>query len=139
MSCSRPDGARLVVEPRAMLTPRPCVLVTGATGYLGRALVPLLLRRGHTVRVLVRPGSEAKVPAGAEVIVGDALQAQAVGRALEGVDTVVHLVGVPKPSPAKAQQFREVDLVSVLALADAIQQRASRRTWFTSASRSRHP
>jgi uncharacterized protein YbjT (DUF2867 family) len=37
------------------------VFVTGGTGYLGGALLPALLARGHRVRALVRPGSEAKL------------------------------------------------------------------------------
>ena len=40
------------------------VFVTGGTGYLGRPLIRELLIRGHTVRALVRPGSEKKLPAG---------------------------------------------------------------------------
>ncbi len=95
------------------------VLVTGGTGYLGRALIPLLLVSGHHVRALVRPGSEHKVPAGAEVVHGDPLDPKSVQGALAGADTLVHLVGVPKPSPAKTRQFREIDLVSIQAAATA--------------------
>lgn len=72
------------------------VLITGGTGYLGRALVPALLARGHRVRLLVRPGSEGKVPAGAEAIAGDPLDAASVAAALREADTLVHLVGVPE-------------------------------------------
>src|SRR4051812_45366617 len=96
------------------------VLITGGTGYLGRALVPVLLARGHRVRALVRPGSEKKLPAGVEPVVGDPLVAENVERALAGMDTLVHLVGVPKPSPAKAKQFREIDLVSIQATVTAV-------------------
>jgi len=91
------------------------VIITGGTGYLGRALVPILLARGHRVRLLVRPGSERKVPAGAEAVAGNPLEACSVAAALPGADTLVHLVGVPKPSPAKAKQFRAIDLVSIQA------------------------
>lgn len=90
-------------------------MITGGTGYLGRALVPALLARGHRVRLLVRSGSERKVPAGAEAVAGNPLDAASVAAALGGVDTLVHLVGVPKPSPAKARQFRAIDLVSIQA------------------------
>ena len=96
------------------------MLVTGGTGYLGRALIRALIGRGHAVRALVRPGSGLKLPTGTVPLVGDALKASDVKRALVGADTVVHLVGVPKPSPAKARQFREVDLASIQAMADAI-------------------
>lgn len=91
------------------------ILVTGATGYLGREFLPRLRERGHFVRALVRKGSEGKLPPGVEACVGDALQEPDVRSALAGCDTVVHLVGVPKPSPAKAREFREIDLVSIRA------------------------
>jgi uncharacterized protein YbjT (DUF2867 family) len=91
------------------------VLITGGTGYLGRALIPELAGRGHRVRVLVRPGSERKLPGGVETVAGNPLEAGSVSQALWGADTLVHLVGVPKPSPAKARQFREIDLVSIQA------------------------
>jgi len=102
------------------------VLITGGTGYLGRALVPMLLARGHDVRLLVRPGSERKVPAGAEAMTGNPLDAASVAAALGGADTLVHLVGVPKPSPAKARQFREIDLVSIQASVAAAVRAGSR-------------
>lgn len=98
------------------------VLVTGSTGYLGRALIPELLARGHRVKALVRPGAEKKLPPGAESVTGNALVAEDVHLNLPGVDTVIHLVGVSKPSPAKAREFREVDLLSIQATVDAIKQ-----------------
>jgi uncharacterized protein YbjT (DUF2867 family) len=49
--------------------------MTGATGYLGRALMPALRARGHTVRALVRPGSAVQLAAGVANITGDALRA----------------------------------------------------------------
>ncbi len=91
------------------------VLITGGTGYMGRALAPELLRRGHAVRALVRPGSEHKVAAGVTPVKGNALDASSVGVAIADADTLVHLVGVSHPSPAKAREFREIDLASVKA------------------------
>ena len=49
------------------------VFVTGGTGYLGRPLIAALLARGLDVHALVRPGSEARLPAGVNAIVGNAL------------------------------------------------------------------
>jgi uncharacterized protein YbjT (DUF2867 family) len=89
------------------------VFLTGATGYIGTHLIPELLRRGHTVRALVRPSSIGKLPAGAEPVIGDALNAFTFAHAIRPSDTFVQLVGVPHPSPSKAEQFKAVDLVSV--------------------------
>jgi uncharacterized protein YbjT (DUF2867 family) len=95
------------------------VLVTGGTGYIGAALIPRLVERGHRVRVLARSGSEKRVPAGATTVMGDALVAESIARALRPGDTLVHLVGTPHPSPRKASQFETVDLASIRASVDA--------------------
>ena len=89
------------------------VFITGSTGYIGRALIPELLERGHTVRALVRPGSEGKLPQGAEPVLGNALDASTFADRIAPSDTFIQLVGVPHPSPAKARQFLEVDLVAI--------------------------
>jgi uncharacterized protein YbjT (DUF2867 family) len=102
------------------------VFVTGATGYLARGLVPLLLARGHRVLALARAGSEGRVPAGAEVVAGDALEASTYAACVPFGATFVHLVGVAHPSPSKARQFREVDLASLkAALAAAVPARVA--------------
>ncbi len=88
------------------------VFITGGTGYIGTALIPVLLERGHRVRVLVRPGSKARLPAACEVVSGNALDANSYRKLIRPADTFIHLVGVPHPSPAKAAEFRAIDLVS---------------------------
>jgi uncharacterized protein YbjT (DUF2867 family) len=52
-------------------------------------------------------------------VVGDALDAASYSSAVQPAETFVHLVGVAHPSPAKAEQFRSVDLASVRAGAAA--------------------
>lgn len=89
------------------------MFVTGGTGYLGVPLIRELLRRGHTVRALVRPGSGGELPPEASRVVGNALDAVTYRDHITPADTLVHLVGTPRPSPAKAAEFRQVDLVSV--------------------------
>ena len=95
------------------------VFVTGGTGYMGRALIELLLSRGHAVHALARPGSEARLPKGAIVVAGDALDAATFTRAIPPGATLVHLVGTPHPSPAKAAEFERVDRVSIGAATSA--------------------
>ncbi len=89
------------------------IFITGATGYLGRALIPALLARGHRVRALTREDSRQRVPAGAETVIGNALDAASFAGAIAPADTLVHLIGTPHPSPAKAASFQAVDRVSV--------------------------
>jgi uncharacterized protein YbjT (DUF2867 family) len=88
------------------------IFITGGTGFMGRALIPELLKRGHTVRALVRRGSESKLPAGCTVIPGDPLDRATFINQIRPADTFVQLVGVAHPSPAKAKEFRSVDLQS---------------------------
>ncbi|MGW7420267.1 NAD-dependent epimerase/dehydratase family protein [Streptomyces sp. NPDC054813] len=79
-------------------------LVTGTTGQVGRRFVPRLLtqtRRGERVRVLVRDAARGEPFAGlgAEVVVGDLRDEEALGKAVAGVDAVVNVAasfrGVP--------------------------------------------
>ncbi len=95
------------------------VFLSGGTGYVGRALIPKLLERGHRVRVLAREGSRHKVPAGAEAIPGNALEAATFSSAVSAGDAFVHLTGVAHPAPWKEAQFRAVDLVSLRASVQA--------------------
>ena len=89
------------------------VFVTGGTGYIGRHLIPELIARGHTVRALVRPSSVAKLPKGAEPVLGEALNSISFIHGIAPSDTFVQLVGVAHPSPAKAKEFQQVDLASI--------------------------
>src|SRR6185295_11920515 len=95
------------------------VFVTGATGYLGRPLVAKLLERGHAVRALVRAASASKLPSNVEPVIGDALDASTYAARVQRGDVFVHLVGVAHPSPAKAAEFKSVDLASAVAAASA--------------------
>jgi uncharacterized protein YbjT (DUF2867 family) len=89
---------------------------------MGRRLAAELLSRGHAVRGLVRPGSEGRAPAGCEVVVADPFVPASYAERVARCDTFVQLVGVAHPSPAKAAQFRSVDLASAMASLGAARQ-----------------
>jgi uncharacterized protein YbjT (DUF2867 family) len=95
------------------------VFITGATGYMGQRLVPLLMQRGHTVKAVVRRGSETKAPKGVELLVADPLETDSYTKAISPDDTFIHLIGVSRPSPAKAKQFRAIDFVSAQVAIEA--------------------
>lgn len=69
------------------------VLVTGAAGWVGRALVPELIAHGHEVVAFVRSDSSAEASArmGAQVVQADMTDAQVLSDAVADVDGVVHL------------------------------------------------
>lgn len=70
------------------------ILVTGATGRVGRHLVEQLVSRGAAVRALVRDPAKAHLPAGVEVAKGDLLDIDSLRTALTGVRTLFLLNAV---------------------------------------------
>jgi len=66
------------------------VLLTGATGFVGSALLPQLLRAGHDVRAFARTPS--RVAEGIEVVQGDMVTGAGLPAALDGVDVAYYLV-----------------------------------------------
>ncbi|NUT98896.1 MAG: NAD(P)H-binding protein [Saccharothrix sp.] len=67
------------------------ILVTGATGTVGRHLVHRLLATGHPVRALTRDPDRADLPAGVELVRGDTTDAESLRAAFTGV-TAAHLI-----------------------------------------------
>ena len=112
------------------------VFVTGATGYLGARLIPLLLERGHRVTALARPESVRKVPTGCQIVVGNPLESGTFVEQVRGADTLVHLVGVPKPAPWKGSQFRAIDGPSAVAAIRAAREAGVRHMVYVSVA---HP
>jgi uncharacterized protein YbjT (DUF2867 family) len=81
------------------------ILVTGATGFVGPAVVRKLVDDGHTVTVLEHtPGSSAELP-NQEAVPGSMTDAESLRRAAEGHQVVVHLVAILTGRP---EQFRAV-------------------------------
>ncbi|MBW8789256.1 MAG: NmrA/HSCARG family protein [Rhizobium leguminosarum] len=70
------------------------ILVTGATGNVGRQVVEHLVKRGANVRALVRDPSKADFPAGVSVVQGEFLDVDSLRNAMSGVSTLFLLSAV---------------------------------------------
>ncbi len=108
------------------LSPRTgAILVTGATGRVGRRVVDELLRAGVPVRALTRRPEQAALPAGAEVVMGDLTAPDSLDTALHGAEAVflvwtaalatapavvarpaAHTSGQPRPSSTSRRHTR---------------------------------
>ena len=106
------------------------VLVTGANGFVGRALCVDMARRGYTVRAAVRELSRATGLPGAVVKIADIGSDADWSSALAGVDAVVHLAARVHVMRDNALQplaaYRAVNVVAAERLARAVAAQGSR-------------
>jgi uncharacterized protein YbjT (DUF2867 family) len=95
------------------------LLVTGASGYVGAALIPRLQREGHDVRAYARdPGRvRGKVP----VVQGDAITGHGLDVALEGIDTAYFLIHSMETATGAENGFADRDRRAASQFAEAAQ------------------
>jgi nucleoside-diphosphate-sugar epimerase len=109
------------------------VLVTGATGFLGRAVVGAFVEGGRIVRAAARRHDRAAFPDGVEVAHHPDLAQPFDWRALlEGVDVVVHLAGIERSRGVRSTLYDRVNHQATAHLAAAAAQAGIRRFVFTS-------
>lgn len=116
------------------------VLVTGATGFIGRRLCPALSNAGHDVRVLLRPSTPARRLArlgAVETVTGDVTVPRTLPEAVAGVEAVIHLAGVT--SAARPSTYRKVNTDGTAALAEACTDRGLTRLIFVSSLAAQGP
>jgi nucleoside-diphosphate-sugar epimerase len=96
-------------------------LVTGATGFLGGALVTELLRRGRPVRILARDGEKARRRFGEAVgvVCGDITDVSAVRQAVDGASTIYHLAGRLYHPRVPADLYHQTHVVGTRTLLEA--------------------
>ncbi|HVI76169.1 MAG TPA: TIGR01777 family oxidoreductase, partial [Anaeromyxobacteraceae bacterium] len=100
------------------------VFLTGATGLIGRALVPALRAAGHEVIALSRRAAPGRSPGGAEAVQGDPTRSGPWQEALARCDACVHLAGEPvaagRWSEERKRAIRESRVASTRLVAEAI-------------------
>lgn len=108
------------------------VFVTGATGFVGTALLEALLDfdRDCEVNALARADSVGKLAPLAErvrVIRGDLFEADALDAGMSGADAVVHLVGIIMENPAANVTFERIHVNGTRAVLEAVKRNSVRR------------
>ena len=103
-----------------------CVLVTGGSGFIGQHLVATLVASGRQTRVLdLRPPGRAVT--NAQYIKGSVLDREMVGQALNGVDEVYHLAGLPGMWVAHKDDFHAVNCRGTEVVISAARERGVTR------------
>ena len=106
------------------------VLVTGASGFIGGALVSRLAADGHSVRALARHPETVAVHPRVQTVAGDLLDPASLERAAQGMDAIVHLACAT--GVADEAQVRRVNVGGTRSLLDAAQRHHVRRFVFVS-------
>jgi nucleoside-diphosphate-sugar epimerase len=104
------------------------ILVTGAAGLLGRFVVDELLRQKLEVRGFDRRRGEADI----EWHVEDVTDPAAVGRAMQGMDAVMHIAAVPNIWSGDGQTIMRVNTLGTYTVFDAAESAGIRRVVFCS-------
>ncbi len=108
------------------------IFITGGSGYLGSRLIKALDPVKYRILVLVRPGSERKVPENAEPILADVFHSEDWENKVPEHAVFVHLIGVSHPSPFKSLLFEQVDLRSAMIVAEVAKKKHARKFVFLS-------
>jgi uncharacterized protein YbjT (DUF2867 family) len=100
------------------------ILLTGATGAVGGALLPKLLDQGHSVKALVRNPEQARLAGGIEIVEGDVLSGSGLDEALAETDVAYYLIHSMGRSPG---DFELNDRIGARNFAQAAERAGVRR------------
>lgn len=102
------------------------VFLTGASGYVGSAVLERLLAHGHQVTALVhRRPPQAR--SGVSFVQGDVTDAVSLTRAMTGCEAVVHLVGIIEERPRKGITFERIHVEGTRNMLQAAKSNGIRR------------
>jgi dihydroflavonol-4-reductase len=109
-------------------------LVTGATGFVGAAVVRRLLREDHHVRVLARPGSDRRNLQGIEVDVveGDLTDAASLAHVCDGCDALFHVAADYRLWAPRPEELYRTNVEGTRALLEAARKAGVPRIVYTS-------
>ncbi len=112
------------------------ILVTGASGFVGRAVVAAFAQSGHTVRAAVRRQPAERFPAGVDVAQHpDLAQSFDWSPYLDGVAQVVHLAGIAHTGGVAAERYERINHRATAELAAAAARNGIRHFVFVSSIR----
>lgn len=99
------------------------VLVTGGTGFVGTHVCRALIARGFLPRLLVREGSDGRIPAdvrsACRVTPGDVTDRESVEYAVQGTMAIVHLVGIIREFPERDVTFERLHVAATRNVVNA--------------------
>ena len=115
------------------------IFITGASGFIGRALCRTLTTEGHHLRCLVRSGSEIRLISSPLIkpVVGDLFAPEQLASLIKGADAVIHLVGIIREFPAKQITFARLHHQATLSIIAATNQAGVKRYLHMSANGAR--
>lgn len=110
------------------------VFITGATGFIGGRLARRFRDRGDRVRCLVRPSSDTAdlERIGADLVVGDVTDADALSDALDGIDLAYHLAALYRVGIVDEDRLRRVNVGGTRAFLDAVERAGTPRAVYVS-------
>ena len=107
------------------------IAIIGGTGFVGGYLIDALLRDGHQVVTLLRPGSEGKLnrPDEVETVAGDLADREALAALMQGADAVIYNVGLLREFPSRGITFEAAQYQGVVNTVAAASAAGARRHW----------